>query len=401
MAGNVKKIVLAYSGGLDTSIILKWLQEKYKADVVAFVADVGQGEETEPARLKAIKTGASAVYVEDLREEFVRDFVFPTMQANAIYEGCYLLGTSVARPLIAKKQIDILRQEKGDAVSHGATGKGNDQVRFELTYMALEPNVKIIAPWREWDLNSRTALIDYAEKHGIEVPVTKAKPYSSDRNLLHISFEGGILEDPWSEAPDDMFLLTTDPRKAPDQPAYVEVEFEQGTPVAVDGERLSPAALLAKLNTIAGAHGVGRVDLVENRFVGMKSRGVYETPGGTVLYTAHRGVESLTMDREVMLMRDQMSPKIAQLIYNGFWYSPEMNLMMDFVRKTQENVTGTARVRLYKGNCMLVGRKAPKSLYDEKITTFEEDAGAYQQSDAGAFIRLNALRLRVRKNAGL
>ncbi len=401
MAGNVKKIVLAYSGGLDTSIILKWLQEKYKADVVAFVADVGQGEETEPARLKAIKTGASAVYVEDLQEEFARDFVFPAMQANAIYEGCYLLGTSVARPLIAKKQIEILRQEKADAVSHGATGKGNDQVRFELTYMALEPNVKIIAPWREWDLNSRTALIDYAEKHGIEVPVTKAKPYSSDRNLLHISFEGGILEDPWSEAPEDMFLLTVDPRKAPDQPAYVEVEFEQGTPVAVNGERLSPAALLAKLNTIAGAHGVGRVDLVENRFVGMKSRGVYETPGGTVLYTAHRGVESLTMDREVMLMRDQMSPKIAQLIYNGFWYSPEMALMMDFVRKTQENVTGTARVRLYKGNCMLVGRKAPKSLYDEKITTFEEDAGAYQQSDAGAFIRLNALRLRVRKNAGL
>jgi argininosuccinate synthase len=398
---DVKKIVLAYSGGLDTSIILKWLQETYKADVIAFIADVGQGEETEPARKKAIETGASAVYCEDLREEFVRDFVFPAMRANAIYEGEYLLGTSVARPLIAKAQIDVLRRENADSVSHGATGKGNDQVRFELTYFALEPNVKIIAPWREWDLNSRTALIDYAKKHGIPVPVTVKKPYSSDRNLLHISFEGGILEDPWNEPPEDMFVLTTDPRKAPDEPTYVEIEFEEGTPVAVDGERLSPASLLAKLNEIAGKNGVGRVDLVENRFVGMKSRGVYETPGGTVLYKAHRAVESITMDREVMLMRDQMSPKIAQLIYNGFWYSPEMSLMMDFVNKTQDNVTGTARMRLYKGNCDIAGRKAPKSLYDEKISTFEEDEGAYQQADAGAFIKLNALRLRVRKNAGL
>ena len=401
MSNSIKKIVLAYSGGLDTSIILKWLQETYKADVVAFVADVGQGEETEPAREKAVATGASAVYVEDLREEFVRDFVFPAMRANAIYEGDYLLGTSVARPLIAKAQIEVLRKEGADAVSHGATGKGNDQVRFELTYLALEPNVHIIAPWRDWDLNSRTALMTYAEKAGIEVPVTRSKPYSMDRNLLHLSFEGGVLEDPWTEAPEDMFVLTTDPRKAPDEPTYVEIDFEAGTPVALDGERLSPASLLEKLNTLAGANGVGRVDIVENRFVGMKSRGVYETPGGTVLYAAHRGVESLTMDREVMHQRDQLSPKIAQLIYNGFWYSPEMDALMAFVDKSQENVTGTARIRLYKGNCDLVGRRAEKSLYDERITTFDEDEGAYAQSDAGAFIRLNALRLRVRKNAGL
>ncbi len=403
MAGKVKKIVLAYSGGLDTSVILKWLQETYKADVVAYIADLGQGEEMEPARQKAVNTGACEVYVDDLREEFVRDFVFPTMMANAIYEGFYLLGTSVARPLIAKGQIEVLRKEKADAVSHGATGKGNDQVRFELTYYAFEPNCRVIAPWRdpEWDLTSRTKMMDYAQQHGIPVPTTVAKPYSSDRNLLHISFEGGILEDPWAEPPEDMFVLSVDPRKAPDAPTYVEVEFEEGVPVAVDGVRLSAADLLAKLNALGGANGVGRVDMVENRFVGMKSRGVYETPGGTILYKAHRAVESLTMDREVMLARDQMSPKIAQLIYNGFWYSPEMSLMMDFVRKTQENVTGAARVRLFKGNCDVVGRKAPRSLYDEKISTFEEDAGAYQQADAGAFIKLNALRLRVRRNAGL
>jgi argininosuccinate synthase len=357
----------------------------------------------EPARLKAINTGASAVYVEDLREEFVRDFVFPTMKANAIYEGFYLLGTSVARPLIAKAQVDVFRKENATAVSHGATGKGNDQVRFELTYYALEPNIQIIAPWRDpsWDLTSRTKMMEYAEAHGIPVPTTASKPYSSDRNLLHISFEGGVLEDPWNEPPEDMFLLSVDPKKAPDNPTYVEIEFEEGTPVAVNGVKLSPANLLDKLNKLGGANGVGRVDMVENRFVGMKSRGVYETPGGSILYKAHRAVESLTMDREVMLARDLLSPKIAQLIYNGFWYSPEMDLMMDFVRKTQENVTGTARVRLYKGNCDVVGRRAPKSLYDEKISTFEEDAGAYQQADAGAFIKLNALRLRVRKNAGL
>jgi argininosuccinate synthase len=403
MGKEFKKIVLAYSGGLDTSVILKWLQETYKADVVAYIADVGQGEEMEPARKKAVETGACAVYVDDLREEFARDFVFPAMKANAIYEGCYLLGTSVARPIIAKGQVETYRKENADAVAHGATGKGNDQVRFELTYYAHEPNISVIAPWREasWDLTSRTKMMEYAQAHGIPVPTTIRKPYSSDRNLLHISFEGGVLEDPWAEPPEDMFLLSVDPRKAPDAPTYVEIDFEEGTPVAVDGERLTPANLMAKLNTIGGANGVGRVDMVENRFVGMKSRGVYETPGGTILYAAHRAVESITMDREVMLARDQMSPKIAQLIYNGFWYSPEMSLMMSFVDKTQENVTGTARVRLYKGNCDVVGRKAPRSLYDEKITTFEEDAGAYQQADAGAFIKLNALRLRVRRNAGL
>ncbi|HOF40182.1 MAG TPA: argininosuccinate synthase [Candidatus Hydrogenedentes bacterium] len=403
MAEKVNKIVLAYSGGLDTSVILKWLQEIYKADVIAFIADIGQGEETAPAVAKAKATGASGVYCEDLREEFVRDFVFPAMRANALYEGCYLLGTSVARPLIAKAQIDVLRKEKADAVAHGATGKGNDQVRFELTYLALEPSVAIIAPWRDprWDLTSRTKMLEYAEKHGIEVPVTVKKPYSNDRNLLHLSFEGGILEDPWAEPPADMFQLTVDPAEAPDAPTYLEIEFEEGTPVAVDGERLSPAELLARLNTVAGANGVGRVDMVENRFVGMKSRGVYETPGGTVLYAAHRAVESITMDREVMLQRDQLSPKIAQLIYNGFWYSPEMQALMAFVDASQQNVTGTARIKLYKGNCTVVGRKAPKSLYDEKISTFEEDEGAFQQADAGAFIRLNALRLRVRNRAGL
>jgi argininosuccinate synthase len=403
MAEKVNKIVLAYSGGLDTSVILKWLQETYKADVIAFIADIGQGEETAPAVAKAEATGASSIYCEDLREEFVRDFVFPAMRANALYEGCYLLGTSVARPLIAKAQIEVLRKEKADAVAHGATGKGNDQVRFELTYLALEPSVAIIAPWRDprWDLTSRTKMLEYAEKHGIDVPVTVKNPYSHDRNLLHLSFEGGVLEDPWAEPPADMFQLTVDPADAPDAPTYLEIDFEEGTPVAVDGERLSPAELLARLNTVAGANGVGRVDMVENRFVGMKSRGVYETPGGTVLYAAHRAVESITMDREVMLERDQLSPKIAQLIYNGFWYSPEMQALMAFVDASQRDVTGTARIKLYKGNCSVVGRKAPKSLYDEKISTFEEDEGAFHQADAGAFIRLNALRLRVRNRAGL
>jgi len=400
---NVKKIVLAYSGGLDTSIILKWLQETYKAEVIAYIADVGQGEETEPARKKALDTGASQAIVGDLREAFVRDFVFPAMRANAIYEGCYLLGTSVARPIIAKAQIDVLRETGADAVSHGATGKGNDQVRFELTYMALEPNVRIIAPWRNpnWELNSREKMIDYAKQHGIPVPVSKAKPYSSDRNLLHISFEGGILEDPWNEPPEDMFLLSVSPQAAPDIPTYVEIDFEEGTPVAVDGQRLGPVALLETLNALGGANGIGRVDMVENRFVGMKSRGVYETPGGTILYVAHRAVESLTMDREVMLQRDQLSPKIAQLIYNGFWFAPEMEALTAFVDKSQENVTGTARVRLYKCNCTEVGRRAEKTLYDPKIATFEEDEGAYHQADATGFIRLNALRLRARKNAGL
>jgi len=402
MGSGVKKIVLAYSGGLDTSIILKWLQETYQADVVAYIADIGQGEETEPARQKAVDTGACEVVVKDLKREFVQDFVYPAMRANAIYEGCYLLGTSVARPLIAKAQIDVLRETGADAVAHGATGKGNDQVRFELTCMALEPNVRIIAPWRDpkWTLISREKMMDFAEKHGIPVPVSKDKPYSSDRNLLHISFEGGILEDPWTEAPEDMFLLTVDPSKAPNKPTYVEIDFEQGYPVAVDGQRLEPDALLEKLNVLGGANGVGRVDLVENRFVGMKSRGVYETPGGTILYEAHRAVESITMDRELMLQRDELSPKIAQIIYNGFWYTPEMEALMAFVDKSQEHVTGTARIRLYKGNCQVVGRRAEKTLYDPQISTFEEDEGAYDQTDATGFIRLNALRLRVRNRAG-
>ncbi|MBI2431399.1 MAG: argininosuccinate synthase [Candidatus Hydrogenedentes bacterium] len=398
----MKKIVLAYSGGLDTSIILKWLQETYKADVVAFIADIGQGEETEPARQKALKTGAVDVVVSDLKREFVQDFVFPAMRANAIYEGSYLLGTSIARPLIAKGQVDVYRKTGADAVSHGATGKGNDQVRFELTYLAMEPGIRIVAPWRDpkWTLNSREKMVAYAEQHGIPVPVTKAKPYSSDRNLLHISFEGGILEDPWAEPPADMFVLTTDPAKAPDRPTYAEIEFEAGNPVAVNGQRLAPEALLAELNKLGGANGVGRVDLVENRFVGMKSRGVYETPGGTILYAAHRAVESMTLDREVMLQRDQLSPKIAQLMYNGFWYAPEMEALMAFVNKSQENVTGSARVKLYKGSCTVVGRRAEKTLYDPKISTFEEDEGAYDQADATGFIRLNALRLRVRNRAG-
>jgi len=402
MSGNPKKIVLAYSGGLDTSIILKWLQETYKADVVAYIADVGQGEETEPARQKAIATGACEVVVGDLKREFVRDFVFPALRANAMYEGCYLMGTSIARPLIAKGQIECYRQTGADAVSHGATGKGNDQVRFELTCFAMEPGVRIIAPWRDpnWTLNTREKMMDFAEKHGIPVPVTKAKPYSSDRNLLHISFEGGILEDPWAEPPSDMFLLSVDPMKAPDEPTYVIIDFEQGTPVAVDGKRMEPEVLLAHLNDLGGKNGVGRVDLVENRFVGMKSRGVYESPGGTILYAAHRAVESLTMDREVMLMRDELSPKIAQLIYNGFWYSPELEALTAFVDKSQENVTGSARIRLYKGNATVVGRRAEKTLYDPKISTFEEDEGAYDQTDATGFIRLNALRLRVRNKAG-
>ncbi len=402
MSAKVKKIVLAYSGGLDTSIILKWLQEAYQAEVVAYIADVGQGEELEAARVKALNTGAVEAIVGDLKEEFVRDFVFPAMRANAMYEGNYLLGTSVARPIIAKGMIDALRATGADAVSHGATGKGNDQVRFELTAMAMEPGVRIIAPWRDplWTLNSREKMVAYAQERGIPVPVTKAKPYSSDRNLLHISFEGGILEDPWNEPPEDMFVLSTSPEKAPDTATYVEVDFEQGTPVAVNGEKLGPVALLTKLNALGGANGVGRVDMVENRFVGMKSRGVYETPGGTILYAAHRAVESLTMDREVMLQRDLLSPKIAQLIYNGFWYSPEMEALMTYVDKSQENVTGTARLKLYKGTCTVVGRKAEKTLYDTKISTFEEDEGAYDQAEATGFIRLNALRLRVRNKAG-
>ncbi len=393
---DVRKIVLAYSGGLDTSVILKWLIEKYRAEVIAFAADLGQGEELAPVRKKGLATGASKVYIDDLREEFVRDFVFPALRANAVYEGTYLLGTSLARPLIAKRQIEIADAEGADAVAHGATGKGNDQVRFELTYYALKPDIRVIAPWREWDFKGRSDLIAYAKKHKIPVPVTAKKPYSSDRNLLHISFEGGILEDPWAEPPEDMFLLTVAPEKAPDKPVYVEIEFERGTPVAVDGERLSPALLLARLNEIGGANGVGRVDMVENRFVGMKSRGVYETPGGTILHVAHRAMESITMDREVMRIRDSLIPKFAELVYYGFWFSPEMRALRALVDESQTNVTGVVRLKLYKGNVVVVGRKSDVSLYDPEVATFEKDA-VYNQTDATGFIRLNALRLRIRK----
>jgi argininosuccinate synthase len=391
----MKKIVLAYSGGLDTSVILRWLVETYGCEVVAFVADVGQGDEVEPVREKAIATGATTCYVEDLREEFVRDFVFPCLQANALYEGRYLLGTSMARPLIAKGQMAVARREGADAVAHGATGKGNDQVRFELTYYALDPGIRIIAPWREWSFRSRTDLVEYARSHGIPTPVTAERPYSSDRNLFHISFEGGILEDPWAEAPEKMYVLSVSPEAAPDRPTYLEVDFVQGVPVAVDGQRMSPAVLLEHLNRIGGANGIGRVDMVENRYVGMKSRGVYETPGGTILQAAHRAVESITMDREVMHLRDGLVPRFAELVYYGYWYSPEMEVVRAAVVESQKSVTGTARLKLYKGNCDVVGRKASESLYNPDFATFEADQ-VYHQADATGFIRLNALRLRIR-----
>ncbi|MBI5418785.1 MAG: argininosuccinate synthase [Deltaproteobacteria bacterium] len=392
---KVRKVVLAYSGGLDTSVILRWLIEKYGCEVIAFVADLGQGEELGAVRAKAKRTGASKVYVEDVKDEFVRDFIFPSLMANAVYEGSYLLGTSIARPLIAKKQIEVVRKEKAEAVSHGATGKGNDQVRFELTYYALMPGIRVIVPWREWEFSSRTDLVNYARKHGIPTPVTAKKPYSSDRNLMHISFEGGILEDPWAEPPEDMFVLTRSPEKAPGKPVYVEVDFVRGIPTAVDGKKMGPARLLAHLNRIGGIHGIGRVDLVENRYVGMKSHGVYETPGGTILHVAHRAVESITLDREVMHLRDSLIPKFAELIYYGYWYSPEMELLKTTVEKTQDNVTGTARLKLYKGNCMVVGRKSPVSLYRTDFATFEKET-VFNQADATGFIKINALRLKIR-----
>ena len=395
---NVKKVVLAYSGGLDTSVILKWLIETYGCEVIAFAADLGQGEELQGVREKALKTGASEVFIEDLREEFVKDFIFPMLRANAIYEGTYMLGTSIARPLIAKKQIDIARQVGADAVSHGSTGKGNDQVRFELTYLALSPQIKIIAPWRIWDLSSRNTLIEYARKHGIPVPVTQAKPYSSDRNLFHISFEGGILEDPWKEPEEDMFVLSVSPEKAPDKPRYIEIGFRNGDPISVDGQEMSPATLLHHLNQIGGQNGVGRVDMVENRYVGMKSRGVYETPGGTILHVAHRAMESITLDREVMHFKDTLIPKYAELVYYGYWFAPEREVMQTAVDETQKNVTGTVRLKLYKGSCSVVGRQSPYSLYRPDFATFEEDS-VYQQADATGFIRLNALRLRIRAMA--
>ncbi|WP_239993148.1 argininosuccinate synthase [Candidatus Methylomirabilis limnetica] len=392
---RVKKIVLAYSGGLDTSVILRWLIETYQAEVIAFCADLGQGEELDEVREKALKTGASKVYIKDLREEFVRDFVFPCVKANAVYEGRYLLGTSMARPLISKHQMAVARKEGADAVAHGATGKGNDQVRFELAYYAIDPHIRVIAPWREWRLNSRTDLIAYAKRHDIPVPTTKARPYSTDRNLFHISFEGGVLEDPWQEPPEEMFVLSVSPEKAPDRATYVEVEFQDGQPVALDDKRLSPARLLQRLNKLGGEHGIGRVDVVENRYVGMKSRGVYETPGGTILHAAHRAVESLTMDREVMHLRDSLIPRFSELVYYGYWFSPEMELLMRTIEASQQGVTGTARVKLYKGNCEVVGRKSAVSLYDPALATFEADQ-VYRHSDAEGFIRLNALRLRIR-----
>jgi len=391
---DVKKVVLAYSGGLDTSIILKWLLETYHCEVVAFVADLGQGEELEEARAKALATGAVKARGEDVREEFVRDFVVPAFRANAIYEGHYLLGTSIARPLIANQQVKVAEAEGADAVSPGATGKGNDQVRFELTYTALNPALKVIAPWREWNLKSRTSLVEYARKHGIPVPVTQEKPYSSDRNLLHISFEGGVLEDPWAEPDPRMFVLTVNPEDAPDTPETIEIDFERGDPVAVNGQRLSPASLLHTLNELGGKHGIGRVDLVENRFVGMKSRGVYETPGGTIMRIAHQAVESITMDREVLYLRDSLIPQYARMIYNGFWYAPEMRMLQGMMDLAQEHVWGKARLKLYKGTCQVIGRKSERSLYQPSFATFEEDE-VYEQHDATGFIRLNGLRLRI------
>ncbi|MBE88055.1 MAG: argininosuccinate synthase [Rhodospirillaceae bacterium] len=401
MAQDVKKVVLAYSGGLDTSVILKWLQDQYHCEVVTFTADLGQGEEIEPARAKAEMFGVKEIYIEDLREEFVADYVFPMFRANALYEGVYLLGTSIARPLIAKRQIEIAKETGADAVAHGATGKGNDQVRFELAYYGLNPDIKVISPWREWDLNSRTTLIDYAEKHQIPVPKDKRgeAPFSVDANLLHISAEGKVLEDPSVEAPEYVYTRTVDPEKAPDEAIEVEIGFERGDAVSVDGKTLSPASLLTRLNELAGANGIGRLDLVESRFVGMKSRGVYETPGGTVLLAAHRAMESITLDRGAMHLKDELMPRYAELVYNGFWFAPEREMLQAAIDKSQENVTGSVRLKLYKGNVMTRGRESPNSLYSEAHVTFEEDS-VYDQRDAEGFIKLNALRLRLAARRG-
>ena len=392
---DAKKIVVAYSGGLDTSIIVKWLKEQYECEVIAYCADVGQKEELNGLEEKALRTGASKIYIEDLKEEFARDFVFFAIRAAAIYEGTYLLGTSIARPLIAKRQIEIAKKEGADSVCHGSTGKGNDQVRFELTYYALAPHIKVISPWREWSFTAREELIDYAMKHGIDVPVNKEKPYSMDRNLMHISYEGGILEDPWNEPDESMFRTTVSPERAPDKPRYVEIDFEEGFPVRIDGKAMAAHDIIDLLNQVAGENGVGRIDIVENRFVGMKSRGVYETPGCTVLHIAHRAIESITMDREVMHLRDSLIPKVAELIYYGFWFAPEMEVMQAFTNEAQKNVSGTVRLKLYKGNCIVTGRKSDKSLYRGDFATFDKDA-VYNQQDAGGFIKLNALRLRIR-----
>ena len=396
---DIKRVVLAFSGGLDTSVILKWLQQTYACEVVTFTADLGQGEELGPARAKAELMGVKPehIFIDDLKEEFVKDYVFPMMRANALYEGLYLLGTSIARPLIAKRQIEIAKMVGADAVSHGATGKGNDQVRFELGYYGLNPDIKVIAPWREWDLTSRTRLIEFAEAH--QIPVSKDKrgeaPFSTDANLLHTSSEGKVLEDPWEEVPDYVFSRTVNPEDAPDTPEYITVEFDAGDAVAVNGEPLSPANLLAKLNDYGRTHGIGRLDLVENRFVGMKSRGMYETPGGTILHTAHRAIEQLTLDRGAAHLKDELGPRYAELVYNGFWFSPEREMLQAAIDHSQQKVSGTVRLKLYKGSAWVVGRKSPNSLYSEKVVTFEDDAGAYDQRDAEGFIKLNALRLRL------
>src|SRR5690554_6399605 len=390
-----RKVVLAYSGGLDTSVILSWIRDTYDAEVIAFTADIGQGEEVEEARVKALATGASKAFAVDLTREFVEDYVFPVLRSGAIYEGYYLLGTSFARPLIASKMIEIAAAEGADTVAHGATGKGNDQVRFELASYALDPDIKIIAPWREWDLKGREELIAYAREHGIDVPVTKDKPYSTDANLFHISYEGGILEDPWAAPPENMWKLTVNPEEAPAEPQVVEVEFQHGNPVALDGERLDPVKLLSKANELAGRHGVGRVDIVENRFVGMKSRGCYETPGGTLLFHAHKAVESLRLDRQVLQMRDELAPRYAAAVYNGFWHSPEREALQRLMDEIRAPVTGEARLQLYKGSVTVTGRRSPNSLYRQDVVTFEED-DVYDQADADGFIKLNALRLRIR-----
>ena len=400
---SVKKVVLAYSGGLDTSIIIKWLKETYGCEVVTFTADVGQGEEVEPARAKAKAAGVKEIFIDDLKEEFVRDFVFPMFRANTVYEGEYLLGTSIARPLISKRLIEIANETGADAICHGATGKGNDQVRFELGAYALKPGVKIIAPWREWKLSSRESLMEYAEQHGIEIDYQKQgkkSPYSMDANLLHISYEGDILEDPWNEAEDDMWRWSVSPENAPDKPTYIELTYKNGDPVALDGKALSPATMLETLNTIGGANGVGRLDIVENRYVGMKSRGCYETPGGTIMLQGHRAMESLTLDREVAHLKDALMPKYAEMIYNGFWWSPEREMMQKMIDASQEYVNGTVRLKLYKGSVSCVGRKSENSLFDEAIATFEDDEGSYDQKDAEGFIKLNALRLRIASQKG-
>ncbi|MFQ5683607.1 MAG: argininosuccinate synthase [Candidatus Binatia bacterium] len=393
---RVKKVVLAYSGGLDTSVCLRWIAERYHCEVIAYCADLGQGEDLKAVRRKALKTGARKVVIDDLREEFIKHYVFPMLRANAVYEGSYLLGTSIARPLIAKAQIDVANREQADAVAHGATGKGNDQVRFEITYYALKPEIKVIAPWRLWDLNSRSALVAYAKRQGIHVPVSRKRPYSIDRNLFHISYEGGVLEDPWKEPPTDMFLWTRALEKAPDRPQTIELDFVRGNPVALNGKTLAPVTLLSSLNVLGAKHGIGRVDLVENRYVGMKSRGVYETPGGSLLHGARRALESITMDREVMRLRDSLIPKYAEMVYYGYWFSPEREILQKAIDASQENVSGRVRLKLYKGNAIVAGRKSGSSLYNPKIATFEEDE-EYQQADADGFIRLNALRLRLQQ----